>query len=262
MSVATVLAGGLIAGVLATPGGWSPERESDTSVFGPQQVKTATATCTSGTRYAGGGVINYGMPGAGGVAITGILPDEEGDSVTVTARAPAGRVGNWSVTAYVMCQDSALPEREIETGAGIAEAECSDTTALFGLGFHVEGGVVKEVTMDAALHRVRVVAGDWGTQVTAIALCRPAASEMRRAQATTTSESWPIVASGSPADPDVDVYPVGAAVTGPPSATLDALVPGPLTWARGTLLGGSGQRAFADEGGSVTVEAGLIGTFH
>ena len=261
MSVATVLVGGLTAGVLVTPG-WSPERESDTSVFGPQQVKTATATCTSGSRYAGGGMINYGLPGAGGVAITGILPDEEGQSVTVTARAPAGRVGNWSVTAYVMCRSSLTPIPEIVTGAGIAEAECSDTTALFGLGFQVAGGVVKEVSMDAGLHRVRVVAGNWGTQVTAIALCRPEASEMRRVQATTASGTWPIVAGGSPVDPDVEVYPVGAAVTGPPSATLDALVPGPSAWARGTLIGGSNQRGFADEGGSVTVEAGLIGTFH
>lgn len=261
MSVATVLAGGLIAGVLATPGG-PPERESDTSVFGPQQEKTATATCTSGSRYAGGGVINYGTAGAGGVAITGIVPDAAGQSVTVIARAPAWRVGNWSVTAYVTCHSSVTPVRESETGAGIAEAECPGDTALFGLGYRVEDGVVKEVEMDAGLHRVRVVAGDWGTEVTAIALCRPPAAEMRRVEATTASGTWPIVAHGLEDDPDLFVYPVGAAVTGPPSATLDALVPGPLTWARGTLLGAPSQRAFADEGGSVTVEAGLIGTFH
>ena len=259
MSVATVLAGVLMVGFPAAPGG-APALESGTSVFGPQPVKMATATCASGTRYAGGGMINYGMPAAGGVAITAIVPDEAGDSVTVIARAPAARVGNWSVTAYVRCESSSTPDRVAAHGVGIAEAECDTGLAVFGLGYHLESGVVKEVTMDAALHRVRVVAGDWATEVTAIALCRPPAAEMRRVETSVASSTWPIVASGSPQDPDVSVYPVGNRVSGPASATLDAIVPGDPTWARGTLL--SSPLAFDEGGGSVTVEAGLAGTFH
>ncbi|MEV6632443.1 hypothetical protein AB0M54_17010 [Actinoplanes sp. NPDC051470] len=259
MFVATVLVAGLVASL-----GGTPVRASDTSVFGPQQVKTAIATCDSGARYAGGGMINYGSAGGGGVAITAVVPAEDQQSVKVIARAPAGMVGSWSVTAYVMCESSVTPYRETGTGVGTAEASCSDTTQLFGLGFRIEGGVPRSITIDQDLETVRVAADSWLAQVTAFALCRPS-GEMDRVRTTTASHSWPIVAPFSENDPQKAVYGVGATVTGPPRATLDAIVPGPdngTTWARGTLFGVASKKAFADEGGTVMVEAAFGGTFH
>jgi hypothetical protein len=62
------------------------------------------------------------------------------------------------------------------------------------------------------------------------------------------------------------VYAVGAAVTGPGRATLDALVPGPddgVSWARGTLLGTSPEGLRGDDDdGTLTMEAISKGSFH
>lgn len=275
---------GLAAGLLLAPAGAArasvpPDRATGTSGFNARPVKAATATCPEDTvRYAGGGVVNYGPAGGGGVALTGIVPDEDGESITVTAAAAPGHTGDWSVTAVVICESSVEPWRITESGTGAATATCPEQTRLFGLGFQIAGdpaaGHVREVSLDPGLTRVRVAAGGPAadtTEVTAIALCRPPAWEMRRGRAHTDAAGWPKTAQGQDTDPDVSVYAVGATVTGPAAATLDAIVPGPdggTTWTRGTLVGvsarlaGRFRAAGAGEDGSLTMDAVLSGTFH
>jgi len=275
---------GLAVGLLLTPAGAAQasvftERATGTSAFDARPVKAATATCPEDTvSYSGGGVVNYGPGGGSGVALTGIDVDTADDSVTVTAAAPLGRPGDWSVTAVAICESSVEPWRIIESGTGTATATCPEQTRLFGLGFRVEGtpaaAHVREISLDADLTRVRVTAGgpaaDKST-VSATALCRPPAWEMRRARAATDAAGWPKSVSGQDTDPDLTVYATGATVTGPAAATLDALVPGPdggRSWARGTLVGVSARLAGRfrgaddDPDGSLTMEAALSGTFH
>jgi hypothetical protein len=286
----TAVVAGLAAGVLAVPmvevaaGTARPaqaigtqRRVFETSRFNAEPVKSVTASCPDDTvRYAGGGAVDYGQPGAGGAALTGIVPDTAGREVTVTAAAPAGQPGAWSLTAYAVCSSSVEPLRIVRRGAGAATAVCPADTSLFGLGFHVAGdpsaGHVTGITMDSALTAVQVTAGGPGAEtaeVTAIALCRPPAVEMRLVRAGSGDAGWPKTAFGQDAEPDLAAYATGATVAGPAAATLDAVVPGPddgVTWARGTLFGATAQSAGAraDGGGdeSATVEAALIGTFH
>ena len=273
---------GLAVGLLLAPAGaaqaTSPDRVSRTSAFDAQPVKRATATCPGGTvRYVGGGAVNHGPAAGGGVALTGIVPDADGESVTVTAAASPGHTGRWSVTAFAVCETSVEPWRVATSGAGTATATCPDQTRLFGLGFRIEGvpsaGHVRGIALDPALTRVQITAGGPAahtTQVTAIALCRPPAADMRRAQAKTDIVGWPKTVEVRFAEPDLSGYATGATVTGPDAATLDALVPGldgGMPWARGTLVGGStgpaAQSRGGDDGdGSLTTQAALIGTFH
>jgi hypothetical protein len=259
------LVAGLTASLLTTPAA-DPSRVSETSPFGPEQVKSATATCPYGwVRYAGGGAVDYGPAGGSGVALTGIVPDAEGRSITVTAAAPPGRPGGWALTAVAICAESVEPRRIAEHGTGTVTAECPGESSLFGLGFRVENGRVTEVTMDPGLRQVRVTASG-PAEVTAIALCRPPAAEMRRVRATGTHAGWPITVSEQESDPATRVYATGASVSGPANAALDAIVPGPddgTSWARATLIGSQGMRtAGDDDDGSVTLDAARIGTFH
>jgi hypothetical protein len=272
---------GLAAGLLVAPAGaaqasGSPERVTETGAFTAQPVKSVTATCPEGTvRYAGGGAVDYGPAGGGGVALTGVVPDDGGASITVTAAAAPGHTGPWSLTAFALCETSVEPWRIAESGAGTATATCPGQTRLFGLGFRITGtpgsGHVREIALDPGLTRVRVTAGGPAADtagVTAIALCRPAAAEMRRARAGTDAAGWPKTVARPATEPDLAGYATGATVTGPGAATLDAIVPGPdggTTWARGTLVGGpaapSGRFGGGDDG-SLTMDAALIGTFH
>jgi hypothetical protein len=276
--------GGLAAGLLLAPAGAArannaPETVTRTSAFNAQPVKRVTVTCPGGTvRYAGGGAVNYGAGGGGGVALTGIVPDHDGESVTVTAAASPGHGRDWSVTARAICETSVEPWRITGSGAGTATATCPEQTRMFGLGFQVAGAPsaahVREIALAPDLTGVRVTAGGPAAdaaEVTAIALCRPAAAEMRLVRATTDAAGWPKVAARKDTDPDLSVYATGATVTGPAAATLDAVMPGPdggTTWARGTLAGASAGPAGQvrgtgdDPDGSVTVEAELNGTFH
>jgi hypothetical protein len=211
------------------------------------------------------------------VALTGIVPDDEGESVTVTAAA-AGHTGAWSVTAFAICETSVEPWRISGSGPGTATATCPPSTRLFGLGFRVaaapSAGRVRAVALDPDLTAVRVTAGGPAadtTTVTAIALCRPPAAEMRRNRVGTSVTAWPSTVEAQDTEPDLSAYATGATVTGPGAATLDAIVPGPdggRTWARGTLVGAPSRPAAefgggtGDGDGSLTAEAALIGTFH
>lgn len=260
--------GVLLAATMLSGPGDPPDRVEATSAFGTQAQKTATATCPPGmARYAGGGSINYDSGHVGGVALSGIVPDLAGRSVRVIATAPQGRPGDWSVTAYVLCVSSVRPSRLAAHGLGSAVAECPSPTSLFGLGFHVEDGAVREVAMDSPLSQVRVTAVDPEAEVTAIALCRPPSGRMRRESQHTDITTWPAKVTGRESDPDVTTFAVGATVTGPLPAGLDAIVPHPEgeSWARATLLPSHGQAARTaqgGDGGTLTMEAALIGTFH
>jgi hypothetical protein len=259
-----MLVAGLTASLLTAPTA-DPSRVTGTSPFGPEQIKSATATCTDGwVRYAGGGAVDYGPAGGGGVALTGIVPDAAGRSITVTAAAPPGRPGGWALTAIAICEESVEPVRVAEHGTGTVTAECPGDWRLFGLGFRVEKGHVTEATMDAGLSRVRVTAGG-PAEVTAIALCRRAATEMRTVRTTGTRPGWPLTVSEQESDPAARAYATGASVSGPSGAALDAIVPGPddgTSWARATLMGGQNKRAGGDDDGSVTLDGARIGTFH
>ncbi|GIJ77060.1 hypothetical protein [Micromonospora phaseoli] len=295
MAAAAVVVG-LSAGILVVPvidvatgtarparAGGSPDRVSHTSPFDAQPIKTATATCPIDTvRYAGGAAVNHGRADGGGVALTGIVPDVAGRSVTVTAAARPGYTGQWSLTAYAICESSLEPWRITAVGTGTTTASCPEPTRLFGLGFQVTGvpseSHVTEIAMDQNLTQVRVSAGGPGAEtaeVTAIALCRPSAGQMRRVQAFNDEPGWPRTAEGQDTEADLAVYATGATVTGPEDATLDAVVPGPddgVTWVRGTLLesgkplvGAAGRTTVTaddDQDEAVVARAALIGTFH
>lgn len=275
---------GLAAGLLFVPAGaalasWGePVRVTGASAFNTQPVKTAVATCPEDSvRYAGGGMVNYGPGGGGGVALTAVLPDLQGHAIAVTAAAPAGHAGPWSVTAVAICNSSVEPWRITVQGAGTATATCPEQTRVFGLGFRIEGDPaaahVRELSLDQDLSRVRVRAGGPAgdsTEVTAIALCRPPA-QMERGRTTAVGAGWPVSAIRPDTDPERSAYATGATVTGSAAATLDAVMPGAdgqPTMARGTLVGGpagSGARLTADgddEGGSVTMDVTFSGTFH
>jgi hypothetical protein len=265
MSHATLVAG-LMASLITTPA-TDPGRVTETSPFGPQPVKSVTATCSDGwVRYAGGGAVDYGPAGGGGVALTGVIPDADGHSITVTAAAAPGRPGGWALTAVAICAQSVEPRRIAEHGTGTVTAECPGESRLFGLGFRAENSRVTEVAMDAGLSRVRVTASG-PAEVSAIALCRPPAADMRRVRVTESHAGWPITASDQESDPEARTYATGASVSGPPAAALDAIVPGPddgTSWARATLVGVPGMQRNDDEDddGSVTLDSGRIGTFH
>lgn len=270
-------AAAVVAGLLVGPGAPArasgpPTRASATSAYDAQPVKQATARCPAGSvRQAGGGAVNYGRAGGSGVTLAGIVPDDEGESITVTAAASPGRAGDWSVTAVVVCDRSVQPVRIAATGEGTATAQCPQRTRLFGAGFRMgeapSAAHVREVGLDAGLTRVRVVAG--GSQarpakVTAIALCRSPAARMRLASTTTAAAGWAATAEGRDTVTGIAVYATGAAVTGPAAATLDAIMPGPggrTTWARATLIGVSPRLAgrFRGEQGSLTLQSAQAG---
>jgi hypothetical protein len=276
---------GLAAGLLWAPAaearvGGSPEPVTATGAFDAEQVKRVTVTCPLGTRrYAGGGAVDHGGSGGAGVALTAIEPDAGGASITVTAAAVPGHTRPWALTAFAVCAPSVTPWRIAKAGAGTATATCPGETRLFGLGFRVAGvpsaAHVREIALDPGLTRVRVTAGGPAadtTEVTAIALCRPAAADMRRVLAATGRAGWPKTVARQDSDPDVAAFATGATVTGPAAATLDAVVPDSgdgTTWVRGTLAvrgpaapAGPFRGAGDDQDGSVTVDAALIGTFH
>ena len=252
----------------------SSVRVARSSLSNTLPVKTARVVCPDGMRaYSGGGAVDYGPAGGTGAALTAITPDSAERAILVTAKAPPGQTGEWSVVAYAVCSSSVEPLLVVHKGLGTAVADCPEYTGLFGVGFDIAADPsdahVTGVTMNSELTRVRVTAGGphaATTLVTATAACRYPSSQQRQVTARNAGAGWPKVVAGQDTEPDLSTYPVGAAVTGPESATLDAIVPGAddgITWARGTLFGAAaGSRAADDGDGSVTVEAGLIGTFH
>jgi hypothetical protein len=210
--------------------------------------------------------------------LTAIVPDVEARAIVVTATAPPGRTGDWAVVAFAICStQSWVPRVVVRSGLGSATAGCPQDQALFGAGFRVAGdpalGHVTGIDLNPEVTAVRVTAGGSGAgdaDVTAIAICAQAGLETELVHAVNDDPGWPKSVTRRDNDEMLKPYATGATVTGPDTATLDAVVPASddgLSWARGTLYGGTVPQPLTADGdddgdGSVGLETALIGTFH
>jgi hypothetical protein len=258
------VAAGMLASLLITPT-IDTGRVSAASPAGPERTKSVTVGCPGDTTpFSGGGAIEYVSGDDGGVALTGIVPNVATRTVSVTATASPGHVGDWAVRGYAVCAGGYGRDTVTEKGFGSVVAACPPGELLFGLGFRTTGGRVTGVDIDEAVTRVRVTTGD-GAEVAAVALCYWGFDE-RRMRTIDTSPGWPKVATLRDTDPYRTAMATGASVDGPPSAALDAIVPGPddgVSWARGTLLDPPDARRSALDGeddGSVTLTVSGVGT--
>jgi hypothetical protein len=194
----------------------------------------------------------------------------------VRAVARAGQTGPWSLTAQIICEDSANPLYRVAsttTGQSEATATCEDGTKVFGTGFRVVGNpdqvAVTTVAPDADLGGVRVAVGGDAppAEVTAYAVCREQTGRMRRVAAVSPAgNEWPRVLTVEDTA-DGRIYSVGGDAGDQPGAFLDALALRPG-------IAGGGIRAvlaepFAqtaaradDEGGQSTAYGILLGSFH
>lgn len=117
--------------------------------FGAGSTKSrwTSITCPSGKKVLGAGAIVNG--GQNRVLLTGLVPSEDGRTVTGTAyEDEVGTTANWSVTATATCAKP-VPGLEI-VQAGTAQSSdvsiasatlaCPTGTKLFGVGGEVTGG--------------------------------------------------------------------------------------------------------------------------
>jgi hypothetical protein len=282
--VATLALGaGLVTapGAPARAGGTAPGHDITTTSHNQDRTKTVTATCP------GPGAPVYGagariVDGDGGVVLTSMTPNSDLSAVTVTATARTGHTGSWALTAHAVCAGSSSPPFRVASPVGsgsAAEVECPGTARLVGAGFRFDGPVdhtyVDELTFDPGLTRARVHTGGGAAPASLVAfgICKEPtpASGIHGVVVRATSAhdaSWPKSAvTGSL--PRSYVYAVGGAVSGSGEFFLSALVPGPgLRQAaaeadRASILPGEeGNRAGADDNGSVTVDELLMGAFH
>ncbi|GLW34751.1 hypothetical protein [Actinoplanes regularis] len=246
-----------------------------------EPVKAVAVKCPEGTwPYAAGGAVNYEQAGNGGAALTAIVPGVEAGAVLVTAAAPQGLTANWSLVAFAVCSSNMQPVLVVGKGIGTARAACPGDQGLVGVGFHVAGDPtishIAGVDINPHVTAVEVTAGGPGgaeAEVTALAVCRLGVVSSQLEHASNDGAGWPKFVSRQDDNEDLRPWATGAKVTGPAEATLDAIVPAGddgVSWARGTLFGGyAPPAAFASEDeddddgdGSLTLETGLIGTFH
>ncbi|MGW5556532.1 hypothetical protein ACWER9_04800 [Micromonospora sp. NPDC003944] len=264
----------------AQAGGLAPVRVDEVSESDGGASKVVTVSCPGARSVFGSGarIVN----GNGGVVLTAMEPDAELTTVTVTATARTGHVGDWSVVAYATCDTSTSPPvRATATvgSASTAEVSCPDSTRLVGTGFRVEGPVdqtyVDEVTFGPGLRTVRVHAGGAATpaSLTAVGVCKeptqPTGPPGVRVEAASGSDgTWPKTVVTASAGPGAHVYGVGGRVTGTGEFFLSALVPSPnlrqagAEAVRASQLPGAAAARAGDGEGSVTVSAVELAAFH
>jgi len=254
LGAATVL-GGPNSPALA---GGTPVRVDASTDMDAMSPKTVTATCPTGSLFATGARI---VGGGGGVVLTAMIPNAAAESVTVTAAARSWYQGQWSITAFAVCDRSISPPGVIsETAYGPASVTvtCPGDSRLTGAGFRLDGPVghlgVREVAIGPGLREVRVGVGATGTpgSVTAYGLCKPPTGTdgLLVTNPGVVNGNWPKVAAAGDATLDMRVYGVGATVTGPADAFLTALVP---------ALNGNMAVAEAARGGAPAAQARRLG---
>ena len=120
---------------------------SYTFTAGSTKSRWSSVTCPKGKKILGAGATING--GSGRALITGLVPSEDGTTVTATAyEDETGTSGNWSVTATATC---VKPVAGMETVHGAAAQAhdvsvasatlaCPEGTRLHGVGGEVTGG--------------------------------------------------------------------------------------------------------------------------
>lgn len=283
-----LLASGVVTGAGAGAGpawaGGSPVRVAQPSPHDATPTKLATVACPQAAQsvYAAGVRV---VGGGGAVVITAMVPDPVLNSVTVTATARTGYPEDWSLVAYAVCDVSAIPPARVAgtaAGASTVTATCPGTSRLTGLGFRIDdpdgNTYLAGAAPDADLRQVHVgTRGDGSpASVTAYGICKPPTGPAASRPAATV----PVQPTGTTtvfvAEPGGQgtIYGVGAAVSGPGTTLLSAIVPdlaGNRAVAAAAPAAGSTARtgpAAADEEDEdeeedeVTVYGTFIGTFH
>lgn len=276
-----LLAAGAVATSTAGPAwaGGSPVRAAQPGPHDATPTKLVTVACPQALQsvYAAGVRV---VGGDGAVVITAMVPDPALTSVTVTATARAGYTEDWSLVAYAVCDVSAVPPARVAGtafGASTVTATCPGTSWLTGLGFRIDdpdaGTYLAGAAPDANLRQVRVRTHGTPAAVTAYGICQPptgSAPVRRDATAPVQPAGTTTVSVAEPVGQRT-IYGVGAAVSGPGTTLLSAIVPD-LAGNRAVAAAspaadaariGPAAAAEADEDGDeVTVYGTFIGTFH
>ncbi|MDG4831496.1 hypothetical protein O7627_19545 [Solwaraspora sp. WMMD1047] len=296
VAVALGVAGGLVGPpATAAYALGDPRRSEETSDHNGAVSKGVTVQCPGRGRVLGAGGLIID-DGTGRVVLTGVIPDDTLRSVTVTATARAGYQQPWSVRAYAVCDEVDRPvkrEESVAVHSREATVECPADSLLLGAGFRLTGWAESSylggVEFGPDLRRLQVRATGVGmpTSVTAFGVCLyflPHGDDpvSTRSETVTLDGTWPKVVAVTGTDPDRRLYGVAAAVDGPPTVFINALVPDPDTdtaSARAVLAtqppgpdpaaapatvdpAAVGRGAAADAGPTLTVEATEGGTFH
>nr|MDT0657173.1 hypothetical protein [Micromonospora sp. DSM 115978] len=285
MAVALGAAGGLVGPpATAVYALGDPRRFEETSHHNGATSKGVTVRCPGTLRVLGAGGLIID-DGTGRVVLTGVVPDDTLESVTVTATARAGYQQPWSVRAYAVCDEVDRPARRVESivmHSREVTVDCPADSVVLGAGFRLTGwaefSYLGVVEFGPDLRRLRVQATGPGmpTSVTAFGVCLlhlpPGDDPINDLSETVTLDgTWPRVVSVTDTDPDRRLYGVGAAVDGPPTAFINALVPDPDTdtaSARAVLApphpapNAAAPGLASNTEPTLTVEATTGGTFH
>jgi hypothetical protein len=243
VTVALGAAGGLVGPpATAAYALGDPRRFHETSNHNGAVSKGVTVQCPGTLRVlgAGGQTID---DGSGRVVLTGVIPDHTLRSVTVTATARAGYQQPWSVRAYAVCDDvdrAVRREENIAVHSRQVALDCPDNSLLLGAGFRLTGPAESsylggvEFGPDLRQLLVRATGPGMPTSVTAFGICLgfyPHSDDPVDTLSGTVAldGTWPRVVSVTDTDPDRRLYGVAAAVEGPPTVFINALVPDPAT---------------------------------
>jgi hypothetical protein len=290
VAVAMGAAGGLVGPpATAAYALGDPRRFEETSDHNGAVSKGVTVQCRGTGRVLGAGGLIID-DGSGRVVLTGVIPDDTLRTVTVTATARAGYQQPWSVRAYAVCDEvdrRVKREENVAVHSREVTVDCPPDSLLLGAGFRLTGWAESSylggVEFGPDLRRLLVRATGPGmpTSVAAFGIClsfNPHSDDPvdTRSGTVTLDGTWPRVISVTDTDPDRRLYGVGAAVEGPPTVFINALVPDPDTdtaSARAVLAtqppgpntagpADAARGVAADDGPALTVEATEGGTFH
>lgn len=184
--------------VLAIP---APAQAADngydeaTSGYDSTATKFAVVDCPEGEAvYSAGGRVN--PPGAQ-VALIGVVPSADLSSVTAVARARAGYLKTWSVTAIVVC-GTGQPELAVGVGVGgTAVADCPTDTVVYSTGFSLPRTTGTEYldflqpssNLDTVTARAKTTVPGAIVDVVAYGICAPPLPRAERTQAVSNYES-------------------------------------------------------------------------
>ena len=267
-AVAVALGTGIVVAPIgpAHAGALPPVLVAEVSDSDDSAAKIVTATCLGGKVFAPGARV---VDGDGGVVLTAMVPNPELTSVTVTATARTGHVGDWSLMAFATCDTSSRwPVRTAVTvhSASTAEVSCPGDTRLVGTGFRFEGSVdhtyVDKVDFGPGLREMQVHASGAVApeSLTAFGVCKeptqPSGPPGVRVEASSLYDgTWPKMVVTDDPDPNFHVYAVGASVMGSGGFFLSALVPSLNL----RLAGAEAVQASQLPGEAAAVGAGRIG---
>jgi hypothetical protein len=241
-----------------------PDRIEGTSPLNSWPLKFAQAQCPPGQVVIGmGGQVNFGN---GGVALTGIVPDEDLSTVTAWGRELPGHDKDWSVTAVALCHQPGTdaPKRiSSEPEQYLAQARCPFGKILYSIGYHIQapggGEFIREATSSDDFRDVTVRADGPAVDpenLVAYGICAPPLRmrDLTRSEPGGFDSSSPKEAiAGLPESYHFSLgswmFGAGAAVRGASGVLIDALVPT-------SGLDGAYARAYKASPGVAAVEDG------